>query len=69
MSKQDIKKATNRTWDSLYTLASAVGGALLTFTESTPSVAGTDITWGQIVGAVLLATVVFRVVALIFNEN
>lgn len=68
MSKQDIKKATNRTWDVINLVSCAVGGALLTFTASTPEVIS-NVTVGQIVGAVLLSTAVVRVAHLIYNEQ
>ena len=68
MSKQDLKKKANRTWDTVNLFAAAVGGALLTFTADTP-VLFRSITVGQLVGAVLLSTVAFRIAHLIHSEE
>ena len=68
MSKQEIKKVGNRAWDVVNLVSCGVGGALLTFATTTPTVV-TDFTFGQIVGGILLATVLFRVSHLVFNEQ
>lgn len=71
MSKQDIKKAGNRTWDVVNLIACATGGAMLTFATETPtfSVLGRTVSFGQVVGAVLLSTAVVRIAHLVYNEE
>lgn len=72
MSRKELseltKKKANRTWDTVNLIAAAVGGAILAFAAETPALYQ-NITIGQITGAVLLATVVFRVAHLIHNEQ
>lgn len=68
MSKNDIKKAGNRTWDVINLIACSVGGAILTFGSSTTELLN-SITVGQVVGSVLLATAIVRVAHLVYKEE
>lgn len=69
MSKQEIKKTGNRLWDLLNLVACTTGGAILAFSKDTPSLYNTNISLGQVVGAILLATVTVRVAHLVMNEE
>lgn len=67
MSKQEIKDKGDRVWEVVNLVASATGGAILALGD-TPTIYK-DVTVGAVVGAVLLATVLFRITKLVMNES
>jgi hypothetical protein len=68
MSRKDIQVKANRTWDVINLGAAAVGGAILTFSADTPTIYR-NFTIGQVVGAILIATVTVRVAHLVHAEQ